>query len=431
MIVHLVAGGTAGTVGSILTCPLEVIKTRFQASSSSYERLLCKNTGDFNNAHNGSNLYKQRSNRFYNQSHHQHHHTFTLNTNFLIRNATNAKNVLAANLNLVDTSPQFNSNTNSHHHSNTASSSTTAATSAASSSSTSTATTSKSTSMANSTSKHSLRPSSTMTTSKLIMNDLVDKNAAKKHQRRIGTGIYLHLRFIVEHEGYRALFKGILPNIIGVAPYRAIYFYSYAHAKQALMSVAGENKNLLHICSAYLAGFTAVSITNPIWFIKTRLQLDETRRGLSVTDVIKRIYKTKGLLGFYKGVSASYFGITETALYFVIYEQLRAYHMSSSSTSSSSSSSSSNEHIKYLNLFISAGFAKTLASCLCYPHEVARTRLRQEGNKYNGFFQTLGLVLKEEGMRGLYKGMATHFIRQIPNTAIVMTTYELLLRYLA
>jgi solute carrier family 25 protein 33/36 len=63
--------------------------------------------------------------------------------------------------------------------------------------------------------------------------------------------------------------------------------------------------------------------------------------------------------------------------------------------------------------------------------EVARTRLRQEGDKYKSFFQTLSLILREEGVRGLYKGMATHLIRQIPNTAIVMTTYELIVHYFA
>ena len=61
--------------------------------------------------------------------------------------------------------------------------------------------------------------------------------------------------------------------------------------------------------------------------------------------------------------------------------------------------------------------------------EVARTRLRQEGDKYKTFFQTLGLIIKEEGVYGMYKGMATHMIRQIPNTAIVMTTYELIVKY--
>jgi hypothetical protein len=38
--------------------------------------------------------------------------------------------------------------------------------------------------------------------------------------------------------------------------------------------------------------------------------------------------------------------------------------------------------------------------------------------------QTLTLVGKEEGYRGLYRGLATQLIRQIPNTAIMMSTYE-------
>ena len=34
---HLVAGGVGGTVGAVVTCPLEVVKTRLQASSSGFE----------------------------------------------------------------------------------------------------------------------------------------------------------------------------------------------------------------------------------------------------------------------------------------------------------------------------------------------------------------------------------------------------------
>ncbi|KAH8039965.1 hypothetical protein HPB51_009221 [Rhipicephalus microplus] len=56
--------------------------------------------------------------------------------------------------------------------------------------------------------------------------------------------------------------------------------------------------------------------------------------------------------------------------------------------------------------------------------EVARTRLRQEGDKYRSFFQTLFLVWREEGYQGLYRGLATQLVRQIPNTAIMMATYE-------
>ncbi|KAK1878436.1 Solute carrier family 25 member 36-A [Dissostichus eleginoides] len=52
------------------------------------------------------------------------------------------------------------------------------------------------------------------------------------------------------------------------------------------------------------------------------------------------------------------------------------------------------------------------------------TRLREEGSKYRSFFQTLLLVSREEGYRALYHGLTTHLVRQIPNTAIMMFTYE-------
>ena len=37
--VHLVAGGMGGTVGAILTCPLEVVKTRLQSSCANFDQV--------------------------------------------------------------------------------------------------------------------------------------------------------------------------------------------------------------------------------------------------------------------------------------------------------------------------------------------------------------------------------------------------------
>ena len=146
-----------------------------------------------------------------------------------------------------------------------------------------------------------------------------------------------------------------------MAPYRAIYFFAYANSKNAFKTILGTNDEppILHICSAFIAGFTAVSITNPIWFVKTRLQLDETRRGLSTFEVINKIFKEKGPLGFYKGISASYFGVAESAIYFVLYEKLKKISVNQMTEK---------DGLTMLTYFSSAGVAKTLASCLCYPH---------------------------------------------------------------
>lgn len=77
--------------------------------------------------------------------------------------------------------------------------------------------------------------------------------------------------------------------------------------------------------SASCAGFVAATATNPIWFVKTRLQLDYQRgEGLSLRQCVANIYTQSGLRGFYKGITASYFGISETVIHFVIYEALKA-----------------------------------------------------------------------------------------------------------
>lgn len=88
---------------------------------------------------------------------------------------------------------------------------------------------------------------------------------------------------------------------------------------------------MVHILSATCAGFAASTATNPIWFVKTRLQLDQNSKSqMTVRDCIKKIYQTSGVAGFYKGISASYFGISETVIHFVIYEAIKTKIVSAS-----------------------------------------------------------------------------------------------------
>ncbi|GFG31795.1 hypothetical protein Cfor_04232, partial [Coptotermes formosanus] len=168
--------------------------------------------------------------------------------------------------------------------------------------------------------------------------------------------------------------------------------------------------------------FVACTATNPIWFVKTRLQLDYARNGhrMTAAQCIRRIYRTNGLVGFYKGITASYFGISETVVHFVIYEAIKAKLMAYRAGQPTDSKSSRD----FLEFMMAGAVSKTIASCIAYPHEVARTRLREEGTKYRSFWQTLSTVAREEGYRGVYRGLGTQLIRQIPNTAIMMATYE-------
>ena len=130
---------------------------------------------------------------------------------------------------------------------------------------------------------------------------------------------------------------------------------------------------------------------------------------IKVTDVRRVLFLP---LPWRLGISASYVGVSETIVHFVIYEKVKAHLQSIHGYPSRSPDNPS--LFDFLSYLAAAACSKSCASTLCYPHEVARTRLREEGNKYRSFVQTLRTVYYEENIAGLYRGLLTHLIRQIP-----------------
>ena len=71
----------------------------------------------------------------------------------------------------------------------------------------------------------------------------------------------------------------MIPNLLGVAPSRAIYFFAYANTKAFLVENMQRETPLVHVSSAAIAGVAMSTCTNPLWFIKTRLQIDRGYGG--------------------------------------------------------------------------------------------------------------------------------------------------------
>lgn len=158
--------------------------------------------------------------------------------------------------------------------------------------------------------------------------------------------------------------------------------------------------------------------------------------------MVKQIAREEGIRGFYKGLSASYLGVTEGTIQWVLYEKLKRLNTESQGKGG---------FREWAGMLGSAGTAKCVASLITYPHEVRfsqlrcvlvvmillyqvlRTRLRQptvDGvKKYTGLVQTLRLVIAEEGARSLYGGLSAHLMRVVPNAAVMFWVYEGVLRW--
>lgn len=142
------------------------------------------------------------------------------------------------------------------------------------------------------------------------------------HVGRPYASVLQGLRTVVGQEGYRGLYKGLSPALIANGVSWGGYFLFYEHAKNRYLTdeavrLGGGLTPLHHLFSAFEAGIIMVFLTNPLWLIKTRMQLQPgmaiagaaavaatttkqvAYRGLF--HAVRTIVKEEGVRGLYKG----------------------------------------------------------------------------------------------------------------------------------
>jgi len=244
---------------------------------------------------------------------------------------------------------------------------------------------------------------------------------------------------IVKQDGLAGFFRGLPPTLVGIIPSRSAYFYAYHRVKKLLGPRLPEGSPGNALVAGFSAGIAGNTLTNPIWMVRTRMQLmvDATagqRMYNGYTDAIKTIFKEEGIGGFYKGITASYWGCAEGATQFLIYEQIKSRLLRKENDRRASEGLAPTSELHKATYFWAAACSKFVAAVATYPHEVARTRLREQARsgvfKYKGMWQTLGLMAKEEGAKSLYSGMGVHLMKVVPNSATMFLCYEVVRGYL-
>ncbi len=255
------------------------------------------------------------------------------------------------------------------------------------------------------------------------------------HQRGLPqkyNGTFATLGQIYTEEGIRGCYRGLNPTLLGMVPTWATYFTSYNAVKNRLekMAFAKQGKNaqsLVHMVAACGAGVLTATVTNPIWVVKTRIQMMSSKdcHYSGTLDAFSKIFREEGFRGFYKGLGPSLLGVSHITIQFPLYERLKhdmARH--------NSQTTKTEPHTTIAQLIAAAAISKILASLFTYPHEVVRTRMYLDHSTKSSMLNMYISLFKEGGVPALYRGFVTNAFRVVPASAITFVSYEIVYEWL-
>ncbi|XP_020579461.1 mitochondrial substrate carrier family protein P [Phalaenopsis equestris] len=180
------------------------------------------------------------------------------------------------------------------------------------------------------------------------------------------------------------------------------------------------------------AGAFSKTAVAPLERLKILLQTrTDEFKSLGILRSMKKLKQHEGILGFYKGNSASVLRIMPyAALHYMTYEQYRCWILNNCSSFGTGS---------VVDLLAGSAAGGTAVLCT-YPLDLARTKLAyqvsntgQSGHglrrlsphpTYNGIKDVFTSVYKEGGMRSLYRGVAPTLIGILPYAGLKFFIYE-------
>ncbi|KAL4869952.1 hypothetical protein BDV12DRAFT_166705 [Aspergillus spectabilis] len=245
--------------------------------------------------------------------------------------------------------------------------------------------------------------------------------------------IWQALRKIGKEEGWRGFLRGNGTNCIRIIPYSAVQFGSYNFYKRfAEPSPNAELRPIRRLICGAAAGISSCIVTYPLDIVRTRLSIQsasfaalkresagEKLPGMFTTMVL--IYKNEGgFLALYRGLIPTVAGVAPyVGLNFMTYESVRNYLTPEGDAAPSALR-------KLLAGAISGGIAQTFT----YPFDVLRRRFQintmsNMGYQYTSIFDAVRVIIAEEGVRGLFKGITPNLLKVAPSMASSWLSFEL------
>lgn len=267
----------------------------------------------------------------------------------------------------------------------------------------------------------------------------------------------------------KSLYRGISAPLFGAAVETSSLFLSYRVVQDILVAALPSLHTLntqnggaqvsLPFSALLFAGAASGAVTSllltPIELIKCRMQVPFTpahlRPEIGYTNpkllgpfqLIKQVFKTQGVLGFWHGQlgtliretggSAAWFGSYEGVK--ILFEQYNAAktHAGQQRRVISEISIPATSTTSVPQQLLAGAAAGISYNFFFYPADTIKSRMQTEdaalaGSRQTTFLKTGSELWKQQGLKGFYRGCGITVFRAAPSSAIIFSIYEELRR---
>ncbi|KAG7398663.1 hypothetical protein PHYBOEH_010712 [Phytophthora boehmeriae] len=269
-----------------------------------------------------------------------------------------------------------------------------------------------------------------------------------KHQFNFRNAARLAKSIYVQ-DGFHALFRGNMLNILRVIPYAGLqhsgfdffrhrfHAYNFRKAEKEGLQEMPKLSNLQLVTAGSLAGGLSLIVAYPLDIVRARYMVQQgSNRYRSIYEAVVTMYKVDGIRSFSRGLIPSLLGtLPYTGIGFSLNERFKILTLEFQRRRlEKKGEHAPDPSLNPLTKFVCSYFAACIAQTTTYPMDTIRRRIQTDGYvtgsqgklQYTGVVATGRLILAREGVRGLFKGVSVNWMRSPVSTGISLTTYDIL-----
>ncbi|OQS01949.1 tricarboxylate transporter [Thraustotheca clavata] len=245
------------------------------------------------------------------------------------------------------------------------------------------------------------------------------------------TGMLGGFRYHLANDGVIALYRGLMPVVIGSLPKAGIRFGVYDYLKRQFAGADGTTNAFGNLTAGIIAGsIEATLATTPIETVKTKL-IDA---NCGMVRGVRNIVQQEGIRGLYQGLTATIMKQASNHglrfMWFGEYKQRIPDFLESRGIVENYDDISKTQ-LALVSLVggMTAGIFSTFGN---NPFDVLKTKMQGlKGAQYASTWDCAKQIMKNEGFLGFYAGTIPRLGRVIPGQGVIFMSYDSITRWVA